>query len=150
MRKKIHISGKIEDHALSVLLDKVSVPDKARLLSISSPHAAAWLSVIPSLRLNLHLEPAEFQIAVKLWLGIAVTDIPVRTFCPSHALDSLGHHAFTCKHRGDVASRHNRLRDVLLESCRRACLGLKLKQEVVWGMKDIEHGQQTSLSLFGI
>ena len=79
--------------------------------------------MIPSLGLNPHLEPAEFQIAVKLWLGIAVTDIPVRTFCPSHALDPLGHHAFTCKHTGDVVLRHNRLRDVLLESCRRACLG---------------------------
>ena len=96
------------------------MPDKAHLLSISSPHAAAWLSVIPSLRLNLHLEPAEFQIAVKWWLGIAVIDIPVCSFCPSHAL---GHHALTCKHRGDVVSRHNRLRDVLLESCRLACLG---------------------------
>ena len=106
------LSGKIEDHDLSVLLDKVSLPDKARLLSISSPHAAAWLSVIPSLRLNLHLEPAEFQIAV--------TDIPI---CSSHALDPLGHHALTFKHGGDVVSRHNRLRDVLLESCRLACLG---------------------------
>ena len=55
------LSGKIEDHDLCVLLDKVSLPDKARLLSISSPHAAAWLSVIHSLRLNLHLEPAEFH-----------------------------------------------------------------------------------------
>ena len=72
------LSGKIEDHDLSVLLDKVYLPDKAHLLSISSPHAAAWLSVIPSLRLNLHLE---FLIAVKWWLGIAVTDIPVCSFC---------------------------------------------------------------------
>ena len=111
------LSGKIEDQYLSVLLDKVSLPNKARLLSISSPHAAAWLSVIPSLRLNLHLEPAEFQVAVKWWLGIAVTDIPVCSFCPYHALDPLGHHALTCKHGGDVVSRHNRLRDVLLESC---------------------------------
>ena len=79
--------------------------------------------MIPSLRLNLHLEPAEFQIAVKWWLGIAVTDIPVCSFCPSQALDPLGHHALTCEHGGDVVSRHNRLRDVLLESCRRACLG---------------------------
>ena len=117
------LSGKIEDHDLSVLLDKVSLPEKACLLSISSPHAAAWLSVIPSLRLNLHLEPAEFQIAVKWWLGIAVIDIPVCSFCPSHALDPLGHHALTCKHGGDVVSQHNRLRDVLLESCRLACLG---------------------------
>ena len=78
------LSGKIEDHDLCVLLDKVSLPDKARLLSISSPQAVAWLSVIPSLRLNLYLEPAEFQIAVKWWLGIAVTDTPVCSFCPSY------------------------------------------------------------------
>ena len=75
------LSGKIEDQDLFVLHDKVSLPDKARLLSISSPHAAAWLSVIPSLMLN---QPAEFQIAIKWWLGIAVTDIPVCSFCPSH------------------------------------------------------------------
>ena len=37
-------------------------------------------------------------------------------------MDPLGHHALTCKHGGDVVSRHNRLRDVLLESCRLACL----------------------------
>ena len=36
------LSGKIEDHDLSVLLDKVSLPDKAHLLFISSPHADAW------------------------------------------------------------------------------------------------------------
>ena len=103
--------------------DNVSLPDKEHLLSISLPHAAAWLSVITSLRLNLHLEPAEFQIAVKWWLGIAVTDIPVCSFCLSHALDPLGHHALTCKHGGNAVSWHNRLRDVLLESCRLACLG---------------------------
>ena len=80
------LSGKIEDHDLCVLLDRVSLPDKA-LIFISSPHATAWLSVIPSLRLNLHLEPAEFQTAVKWWLGIAVTDDLVCSFCPSHALD---------------------------------------------------------------
>ena len=107
------LSGNIEGHHLRVILDKISLPDKASLLSISSPHAAAWLS---SLRLNLHLEPAEFQTAVKWWLGIAVTDNPVCPLCPSHALDPLGHHALTCKHGGDVVSRHNRLRDVLLES----------------------------------
>ena len=74
-----------------MLIHKVFLP--ARLLSISSPHAAAWLSVIPSLRLNLHLEPAEFQTAVKWWFGIAVTDNPVCSFCPYRALDPLGHRA---------------------------------------------------------
>ena len=54
------LPGKIEDHHLiRTVLDKVSLCDKAILLSISSPHAVAWLSAIPSLRLTLHLESAE-------------------------------------------------------------------------------------------
>ena len=40
------------------------------------------------------------------------------TFCPSLALDPLGHHPITCKHGGDVVSCHNKLRDVLVECCR--------------------------------
>ena len=42
------------------------------------------------------------------------------TFCPSLALDPLGHHAITCKHGGDVVTRHNKLRDVFVDSCRHA------------------------------
>ena len=42
------------------------------------------------------------------------------TFCPRLALDPLGHHAITCKHGGDVVSRHNKLHDVFVECCRRA------------------------------
>eukprot|EP00731_Ephydatia_muelleri_P007475 Em0003g1723a len=36
------------------------------------------------------------------------------------ALDQLGNHATTCKRGEDVVSRHNRLRDLVLEFCRRA------------------------------
>ena len=42
------------------------------------------------------------------------------TFCPSLALDPLGHHATTCKHGGDVVSHRNKLCDVFVECCRRA------------------------------
>ena len=46
------------------------VADKACLLSVSSPHAASWLSVVPSEGLGLHLEPSVYQVAVKWWLGL--------------------------------------------------------------------------------
>ena len=78
------LSSKIEDQQFNHLFHNASVTDRARLLSISSPHASAWLSVTPSPRLNLHLEPAEFQVALKWWLGIqwskakvALTVLPV-------------------------------------------------------------------------
>ena len=107
------LSGELEDELFRQLLSKSSVPDRARLLSVSSP---AWLSVVPSPGLNLHLEPAEFQAAIQWWLGIGVAHGSVCPHCP-HSLDPLGHHALTCKHGGDVVNRHNRLRDVFAESC---------------------------------
>eukprot|EP00731_Ephydatia_muelleri_P012402 Em0006g1296a len=70
-----------------------------------------------------HLEPNEFQVAIKWWLGMDVSFDSCCPYCPNHRLDPLGHHALTCKHGGDVVLRHNSLRDVFVESCHRACLG---------------------------
>ena len=39
----------------------------------------------------------------------------------------LGHHASTCKRGGDAVFRHNRLRDVVAESCRLAHLSVKVE-----------------------
>ena len=38
------------------------------------------------------------------------------TLCPDSALDPFGHHAATCKRGGDAVLRHNKLRDILVES----------------------------------
>ena len=105
----------------------VSPADNARLLSVSSTHASAWLSVVPSLGLNLSLEPSELHTAIKWWLGIPVSGTHSCPYCPSHALDPHNHHALTCKYGGDVVNWHNRLRDILLESCHCACLSPKLE-----------------------
>ena len=67
--------------------------------------------VIPTPGVNLQLDPSEFQTAIQWWLGMSVSH------CSAHSLDSLGHHALTCKHGGDVVTRHDRLRDVYVESC---------------------------------
>ena len=46
---------------------------------------------------------------------------------PSFLLDDFGHHSLSCKHGGDVVSHHNKLRDVFLNYCQRACLGPRLE-----------------------
>ena len=94
------LSGKIEDQQFRQLFHISSPANRARLLSISSRHAASWLTVVPSPGLNLHLEPNEFQIAVKWWLGMDVSFCSCCPHCPDHRLDPLGHHALTCKHGG--------------------------------------------------
>ena len=61
-------------------------------------------------------------------------------YCPAHSLDSLGHHALTCKHGGDVVTRHNRRRDVFVESCWRACVGVQVEVGSGYGLH--EHNKQ--------
>ena len=89
VRQKL-LSSKVNDHYFQDLFDRSSPANKARLLSVSAPHATPWLSVIPSTSQGLHLDPIEF------------------------GLDPLGHHALTCKCGGDVVLRHNALRDTLV------------------------------------
>ena len=81
----------------------------------------------PCERQGLHLEPSQFQVAVKWWLGLDTSGDAQCALCPEKSLDPLGHHATTCKRGGDVVYRHNRLRDIVAESCRRAHLSVHLE-----------------------
>ena len=51
------LSAALENIQFNSLFSQSSVADKARLLSVSSPHASAWLSVVPSPGLGLSLDP---------------------------------------------------------------------------------------------
>ena len=114
------LSSKFDDHLFNNLITISSLADKARLLSISSPHASAWLSVTG---LGLHLDPPVFQIAVKWWLGLDTSEGSQCTLCPG-VLDHLGHHAVTCKYGGDVVSRQDqRYPGGDLSACTHRCSG---------------------------
>ena len=58
----------------------------------------------------------KYQTAVKWWLGIGTPYGSNCAICPDSTLDPLGHHAATCTHGGDAVLRHNKLRDILVES----------------------------------
>ena len=53
------LSNMLDNHLFNVLLGSLSdsIADRARHLSASSPHASSWLTVIPSERQGLHLDP---------------------------------------------------------------------------------------------
>ena len=59
------LSSKVNDLCFQDLFNRSSPANKARLLSVSAPHATSWLSVIPSTSQGLHLDPIEFRVAVK-------------------------------------------------------------------------------------
>ena len=59
------LSQRLDNHSFGLVIAAATDTDKACLLSTSAPHAASWLSVVPSVGLGLHLDPNELQIAVK-------------------------------------------------------------------------------------
>ena len=96
--RQISLSTKLDLFHFQLLLDQSSLADKARLLSVS----AAWLSVIPSVGLGLHLDPEECRTALKWWLGIETAHGSNCALCPDSALDPLDHHVATCKRGRDA------------------------------------------------
>eukprot|EP00731_Ephydatia_muelleri_P031031 Em0022g545a len=121
------LSFKIDTEQFRALLDSSSPANKARLLSASASHASSWLSVVPSVELGLHLDPHEFCVGIRWWLGLDFSRGLSCSLCPNTALDLLGHHAVTCKKGGDVVTRHNRLRDVFVDFCHQAHLGVHVE-----------------------
>eukprot|EP00731_Ephydatia_muelleri_P009658 Em0005g244a len=121
------LSARIEDHQFDQLFLAATPANRARLLSVASCHASSWLSVIPARGLNLHMDPAEFQVALKWWLGVDTSPHLRCPHCPDHQVDPLSHHALTCRGGGDAVLRHNSLRDVVAQFCHRACLGGQLE-----------------------
>ena len=73
------LSSKVNDFWFQDLFDQSSPANKARLLLVSASHVTSWLSVIPSTSLALHLDPIEFRVAVKWWLGLL--DLPEFSVC---------------------------------------------------------------------
>ena len=139
-----NLSSRTDDHQFDQLYLTSSPANRARLLSVSSCHASSWLAVILSKGLNLSLEPEEFHVALKWWLGMDILSQVHCLYCPDHQLDPLGHHAMTCKRGGDVFVRHNAQRDVFAQFCHRARLGGQL--EVGHGSgSDSSHSQPADI-----
>ncbi|KAL5484030.1 hypothetical protein EMCRGX_G020457 [Ephydatia muelleri] len=100
---------------------------------LASAANAAAPSVVPASDMMLDVRdvtvksnPPVFQIAVKWWLGLDTSEGSQCTLCPG-VLDHLGHHAVTCRYGGDVVSRQNKIRDILVETCRRAHIGVQVE-----------------------
>ena len=83
------MSQKLDSFAFHSLLSSASLVSKARMLSVSSPHASSWITTIPSTSLKLHLDSAEYQTAIRWWLGLNTSEASPCPFCPELVLDPL-------------------------------------------------------------
>eukprot|EP00731_Ephydatia_muelleri_P002494 Em0001g2494a len=121
------LSHKLDSLTHSRLYDSASPANKARLLSASASLATSWVSVLPSGELGLHFDPREFRTAISWWLGLETTKASCCLLCPEIALDPLWHHALSCRRGGDVVLQHNQLRDVFVDICHKANLGVRIE-----------------------
>ena len=95
------ISLKIDQEQLRRLegmVDEDDTREKARLGSLSLPHAGDWLNCAPIKSIGLHLRPSEFVLAVKLGLPIYDAEGPGPAQCPAclRLSDVMGDHALCC------------------------------------------------------
>ena len=93
--------------------------------------------------MGLHLDPEECRTALKWWLGVETAHGSNCALCPDSALDPHGHHAATCKHGGDAVLRHNKLRDILVESFPRAHIRVQVEAVSISARIILTPDQQT-------
>ena len=113
------MSAKIDLHQKQKLIEDIGadeVRERARLASLSLPHAGDWLNTPPLAALGLHLHASEFVLVLKYRLGMHVYDREGP--CPAclRFSDALGDHALCCGTGGERISRHNNLRDALFDT----------------------------------
>ena len=89
------LSATLENVPFNSLLPQNSLIDQSCLLYVSSSHAFAWLSDIPS----PGPYPNEHQMAIKWYLGIHTSPgSPSSALSSEHPLDLLRQHALMCEH----------------------------------------------------
>ena len=73
-QKELSLKIDLQNHKVlkEIIEENGRVRDIARINSLSLPNAGAWLNVVPSPALGLHLRPTEFIVSVKYRLGLDI------------------------------------------------------------------------------
>ena len=93
------IQRALDSLSLTSLKASLCLRDQARLNTIASPHAGAWLRALPNPLLGLAMPQQEFCMAIRLWLGIKLFPSPppqsLRCSC-RQVIDRQGDHTLGC------------------------------------------------------
>ena len=99
----------------SSLKEVISLRDRARLNTMATIHAGAWLWALPNPNLGLAMSAHEFVIAIRIWLEISLFSFPplsLKCVC-GQVLDSFGDHLVICGHGPFPIKRHDALSEVI-------------------------------------
>jgi len=130
------LSLTVDNEAYWKLYASIPANDKrgrGRLRVVGGPDAGTFFNVMPCRALHLDLPPAHFRIIVRWWLGMPL--YPEAHSCPrcGRKCDREGYHSLTCRSGGDLGTRHNALRNVVLLAASAAALGPRAEQAILPG-----------------
>ena len=98
MTSQKSLQSRLDSDLSSSLKDSASIRDRARLNTISGQHAGAWLQALPNLSLGLAMPSKEFIVALRVWLGIPIFNLPsdVKRCTCGAIIDKFGDHVLGC------------------------------------------------------
>ena len=110
-----HLQDSLDRRAFTMCKALSSLRDQARLNSITSSPAGAWLRAIPNPNLGLAMPQHEFIVAIRMWLGIPLFPPPPHSLLCTcgQTIDHFGDHLMGCGHGPLRIMRHNALRDTI-------------------------------------
>ncbi|GJR10423.1 RNA-directed DNA polymerase, eukaryota, reverse transcriptase zinc-binding domain protein [Tanacetum coccineum] len=106
----------------------MTMRQKAVFKCLRAPHAQDFLLAIPIDGLGQHMSPVKYRTILKYRLMIPLFSVDaICPVCRKTCLDSFGEHTVHCKELPGFKYRHDMVRDVLFDICRRA--GISPKKE---------------------
>ncbi|GJV93228.1 hypothetical protein Tco_1541041 [Tanacetum coccineum] len=116
---------------------------KAVFECLRAPHAQDFLLAIHIDGLGQHMSPVKYRTILKYRLMIPLFPVDaIRPVCRKACLDSFGEHAVHCKELPGFKYRHDMVRDVLFDICRRHGISAK-KESPVNFLTDPSDGRST-------
>ena len=113
-----NIQKQLNYNVFNFLMENGILRDKARLNTISSNHAVAWLRALPNPSLGLTIPPHEFVIVIRTWLGIPIFPLPPSSVlcCCGGTIDAFGDHLISCPRCPQRVQRHKALCEVIFQA----------------------------------
>nr|GEY04309.1 hypothetical protein [Tanacetum cinerariifolium] len=148
------ICGMDDDYVSALALLRDTIPSfnfsgftnkdiKAVFECLCTPHAHDFLLAIPIDGLGQYMSPVEYRTILKYRLMIPLFSVDaICSFCRKACLDSFEKHAIHCKELPGFKYRHDMVRDVIFDICRRAGIFAK-KEAPVNFLTDPSDGRST-------
>jgi len=130
------ISKYVDSHESKRLMDLLDLKGQARYTACKGPFGALILTASPSRALGTRLSPSEFGFFICHRLGLPnffEEEQPCALCSSPH--DKEGFHALTCRHGGSLQARHNAIRNIIYQGCRKAAWNPALEVALVGGQR---------------